>query len=232
MDIDLTLEETEEALRLARKNKFYILKRLAYQESLTSKEVYQTKTAEQLFEDFKATGMQLQTPEHEKTVKNLCCFFAKDPRFKGNLSKGILFMGKQGTGKSELMRFFQANQNFSFRLDAMLDIQFDYKMSGEEGVKPYNTNFRTAPNQFGLSDYGYCFDDLGTEEVPARHFAESKNIFSEIIQVRYHNQLPFNSTHAITNKNESDLKELYGTRAYDRMKEMFNVIIFTHESFR
>ncbi len=125
-----------------------------------------------------------------------------------------------------------ANQNFSFRLDAMLDLSFDYKMAGEKGLECYNTNFKTPANYFGKTDLGYCFDDLGTEEIPSRHFAESKNIFSEIIQMRYHNQLPFNSTHAISNKNLDELKTLYGSRCYDRMKEMFTVFSFEHESFR
>lgn len=230
--IDLDMEETEAALLAAKKEKYYRLRRIEYMERMNQKVTFKSKIAEQLFEEIKTGGFVFQNSEHEKTVKNLCCYFANDSRFKGDLKKGILFMGKNGTGKTEIMRLFQSNQNHPFRLEAMLEISFDYKMNGEKGIECYNSNFKTSPNIYGLSDYGYCFDDLGMEEIPARHFAESKNIFAEIIQIRYHNQLPFNSTHAITNKTAEELKEIYGTRCYDRMKEMFNVIIFDHESFR
>jgi len=234
-DIDLDLEETElavaEGLRLAREAKYYRLKREEYNRKINEAEAYQILTSEQLFELFQKSFKTVDEI-HERKVKQLCCYFANDKRYSGDLTKGILLLGNKGTGKTELMRFFAVNQNHSFRLEIMLDLAFDYKMSGEKGLECYNTNFRTTPNVFGKTDCGYCFDDLGTEEIPSRHFAESKNIFSEILQLRYHNRLPFNSTHAVSNKTLNDFKEIYGSRCYDRMKEMFNVIVFDHESFR
>lgn len=234
-EIELDIDETElavtEGLRLAREAKYYRLKREEYNKKINATEAFKTASSEELFEAFKAS-FKFADEIHERKIKQLCCYFANDKRFNGDLSKGILIVGKKGTGKTELMRFFAANQNHSFRLEIMLDLSFDYKMSGEKGLECYNTNFRITPNIFGKTDCGYCFDDLGTEEIPSRHFAESKNIFSEIIQLRYHNQLPFNSTHAISNKPLSEFSELYGSRCSDRMKEMFNVITFDHESFR
>jgi DNA replication protein DnaC len=231
----LDIEETElavaEGLRLAREAKFYRLKREEYIKKISMPEAFKTASAEELFESAK-TVFKFADEIHERKIKQLCCFFANDKRFNGDLDKGILLLGKKGTGKTELMRFFASNQNHSFRLEIMLDLAFDYKMSGEKGLECYNTNFKITPNIYGKTDCGYCFDDLGTEEIPSRHFAESKNIFAEIIQLRYHNRLPFNSTHAISNNPLEKLSELYGSRAYDRMKEMFNVIIFEHESFR
>ncbi len=230
-EIDLTMEETEEALRIAREQKYFALKRIEYLEKISKPLEFITLTAEQLFEKYKEQ-FKFSDEEHERKIKQLCCYFAKDIRFSGDLNKGLLMLGSVGNGKTTLMKFFASNQNFCFSVEAMLDISFDYKMKGEEGVKCYNTNFTASPNIFGKSDYGYCFDDLGTEEIPARHFGESKNIFTEIVQIRYHNGLPFNSTHAITNKTGDELSEIYGTRCYDRMKEMFNVITFKHDSFR
>jgi len=228
--VELELEEMEEAVNLAKKEKFFRLRREAYKLQMFEEPKYITETSLQLMDEF-AKRFQFADVDHGMKVKNICRYFANETGDL-DLKKGLLLIGNKGTGKTELIRMFKANQNFPFRIEAILDLQFDYKMNGEKGLQGYNINFKSAPNKYGLSDYGYCFDDLGTEEIPARHFAESKNIFSEIIQMRYHNQLPFNSTHAITNKSLAELKELYGSRCADRMQEMFNVISFNHESFR
>jgi DNA replication protein DnaC len=229
----LTEEERQEAFRKAREAVYFALRRIEYGSAVAKPVDYVKMTAEQLFEEFKA-NFEVRDKVYEVIVKNLCCYFARDTRFRGDLDRGLLLMGKIGSGKTTLMKFFAQNQNHSFRVVSILDLSFDYKMSGESGVSAYIKNFSKYPNCFGQSVNGYCFDELGTEEVPARHFGESKNIFSEILQIRYQNKhlTPFNSTHVTTNKNGKELDDLYGSRAFDRMKEMFNVINFNNESFR
>lgn len=231
--IDLDLEETEEAMRIGREQKHFRLQRKAYYKKVEAEEIYKTLTAEELYKAFTEL-FKVADQSHEIKIKNLCCYFAKDKRFKGDLSKGLLFLGNIGSGKTTIMKAFQSNMNYSFRVVNMLDVSFDYKMNGEEGVKSYSGNFTKSADMYGNKIAGYCFDDIGTEEIPARHFAESKNIFAEIIQVRYNNQnlVPFNSTHATTNKDENELLQLYGSRTYDRLKEMFNLITFENGSFR
>lgn len=233
LDIELDLEETEEALRLGREQKYFRFKREEYRRKLDEQETFITKIPEELFQLF-TQSFKISDEKHEVKIKQICCYFAKDARFNGSLDKGILLLGNIGNGKTTVMKIFQANMNHSFRVVNMLDVSFDYKMNGEEGVRTYNGNYKRSPNMFGGTDYGYCFDDIGTEEIPARHYGESKNIFAEILQVRYNNQnlVPFNSTHATTNKTETELLDIYGSRAYDRMKEMFNLIVFENGSFR
>jgi DNA replication protein DnaC len=232
-DINLDEAETVEAIRKGREDKYYRLQREAYNAKLRQIETYKTFTAEEIFKAFNDI-MEIADEVHEKKIKQLCCYFANDDRFNGDLEKGILLMGNIGNGKTSLMKMFAVNQNHGYRVVSMLDISFDYKMAGEEGVKSYGINYTAAPNMYGKKDYGYCFDDLGTEEIPAKHYGETKNIFAEIIQVRYNNRgmCPFNSTHVTTNKTEKELLEYYGSRTYDRMKEMFNVFVFEHGSFR
>lgn len=233
-EVELDYEESQEALRVAREAKYFLQQRIAYAKKLDEQETFITKTAEELFESLLAHGLKFADEKHTIKVKQLCCYFANDKRFNGDLSKGLLMMGKIGNGKTTIMKMFQANMNHSFRVVSLLDVTFDYKMNGEEGVRGYNANYTRSANLYGSTNYGYCFDDLGTEEIPARHYGESKNIFAEILQMRYNNRdlTPFSSTHATTNKNETDLLNLYGSRTYDRMKEMFNIIVFEHGSFR
>lgn len=231
--IQLDEDELEEALRQGREQKHFRLQREAYMRKIMEPIQYKTHTAEELFKAF-ADNFKVNGPRHENAIKQLCCYFSNDTRFNGSLEKGILIMGKVGNGKTTLMKLFQINQNHGFRVVSMLDVSFDYKAHGEEGVKTYASNFKSHPNQYGKELYGYCFDDLGTEEIPCRHYGESKNIFAEILQVRYNakESLPFNSMHVTTNLNADDMQTLYGSRTYDRMKEMFNVFAFEHESWR
>lgn len=233
LHIDLELEETEEALRLARKAKHFTLERIKYFEKISKPTVFQKHSAEQLFEMFMNAGYKFADDAHAAKVKNLCCYFANDSRGKLDLNRGILLLGNIGNGKTSLMRFFSTNQLYGFRIERIIDITSDYKVLGEGGVKAYSTNLKVPLNLYGLENYGYCFDDIGTEEIPARHYGESKNVFAEIILSRYDNHLtPFNSTHATSNKSLTELENTYGSRVFDRMKEMFNIIVFDHESFR
>lgn len=233
LNIDLELEETEEALRLARKAKHFTLERIKYFEKISKPIVFEKHSAEQLFEMFLNAGYKFADDTHAAKIKNLCCYFANDERTKLDLNKGIFLIGNIGNGKTSLMRFFSTNQLYGFRVERVIDITSDYKILGEAGVKTYANNLKVSQNLYGLENYGYCFDDLGTEEVPAKHYGESKNVFAEIILSRYDNPLtPYNSTHATTNKDLTEIENIYGSRVYDRMKEMFNVIFFDHESFR
>jgi DNA replication protein DnaC len=47
----------------------------------------------------------------------------------------------------------------------------------------------------------------------------------EVLTQRYKNGL-FTSTHVTTNLSAEQIKELYGVRVADRMREMFNLISF------
>lgn len=231
--IDLELEETEEALRQARKQKHFRLERIKYFEKLSKPVVFAKHSAEQLFEMFMNAGYKFANDSHAAKIKNICCYFANDPRGKFDLSKGLFLVGHIGNGKTSLMRFFSTNQLYGFRIERMLDITGDYKSLGESAVKTYSNNVKASQNLYGLEQYGYCFDDVGTEEIPAKHYGESKNVFAEILLSRYDNHLtPFNSTHATTNKDLTEIENIYGSRVYDRMKEMFNIVVFDHESFR
>jgi DNA replication protein DnaC len=229
--IDLELEETEEALRRAREEKHFRIERMKYLKRISKPMEYQKHTAEELFAMLEQYGYKFANKSHETQVKAMCCYFAKDgKRSPLDMKKGILLSGDIGNGKTSLMQFFKSNQLQPFRIEKMLEVTSDYKISGEASMKSYSQNIKATPNIYGLDTVGYCFDDIGTEEIPARHYAETKNVFAEIILNRY--ELPHNSTHATTNKDVKELETIYGSRVYDRMKEMFNVIIFEHESFR
>jgi DNA replication protein DnaC len=237
-DVELTDEETKEALRLARREKHFRIARERYEDEMRKPIDFKKYTAEQLFDFFQDAVTYnekkfiLENERYVTIVKNLCCYFTGDIRFKGDLNKGLAMFGAPGSGKTALMKIFQHNQVFSYRVINILEIAEDYKDKGESAVRYLKNNTQGTRDHFGKVTFGLCIDDIGTEEIPAAHFAERKNIFAEVLQLRSLNVLPY-ATHVTSNKDPKEMESLYGTRVSDRMKEMFNIILFNGiESFR
>lgn len=226
--IELDEQEIEEALRKAREEKYYMLKRIEYNQKLSA--VYNPKryTVQEVLNEF---AKQFTVDwENEEIVRNLCQYFTETAGAL-NLDKGLLLVGGVGIGKSTLMNFFRRNQKASYRMISCREIESDFSSEGERSVKNCSYNLQIAVNSdpFGHQELGYCFDDLGTE-ANAKHYGKEKNVMAEIILNRYDNHLPYHFTHITTNLTAEDLKLQYGTRVTDRMREMFNIITFPTNS--
>jgi DNA replication protein DnaC len=225
--IVLTESETIEALRSAREQKHYLLRRLEYGQSLNAPRTVYNAFAEEVFERFKE---QYSVDKHnESTVWNLCYYFTNDERFEGDLSKGLLLFGGVGIGKTTLMHFFKRNPRATYKLISCRDIESDFSSEGEKSVRNCSFNISIAENEFLQKEIGFCFDDLGTE-ANAKFYGKEKNVMAEIILNRYDNRIPHYYTHVTTNLSHDELKEQYGIRVYDRMKEMLNIIAFPEEA--
>lgn len=235
--VQLTEEETAEALRRARMDKHFLMMRLEYSKKISEPEPVLRLTGDDLIlvmtgtKTFRGHEFNFENQKYREIATQLCFYFAGDKdNFKGDLNKGLALLGQPGNGKTSLMMFFSHNQVHSYHVVSMLEIATQYKASGddkeaggEQAIKKYFHNQNRAKDQFGNSEYGLCLDEVGTEEVPARHYANSMNLFAEIIQMRYMNRL---CTHITSNKNQREMQELYGSRVYDRLKEMFNIFDF------
>jgi hypothetical protein len=224
-EITLSKEQEAEALRLGREKEFFRLRREEYRASLTNPPVFPRFNTEQIKGYFK---LQYEIDEtNEAIVVNLCKYFAGDPSFSGDLNKGLLLAGGVGVGKTSIMQFFCRNQIFSYRMVSCREVEKKFSLNGYESVDTYSDNLPIAVNgnPFGHQIIGYCFDDLGTES-NSKHFGKEKNMMAEIILNRYDRKLPYVSTHITTNLTAADIKEQYGTRVTDRLKEMMNIITF------
>lgn len=224
-EIELTEEQAAEALRSAREKEYYRRRHEEYRKSLLEVRDFPKFNQEQLLEIFK---IQYEVDaSNEKIITDLCYYFSGDPKFSGDLKKGILLSGGVGVGKTSIMKFFGRNQVFSYRIMSCRDIEKHFSESGYEAVDLYSTNLpiSTNGNPFGHQIIGYCFDDLGTED-NSKFYGKEKNMMAEIILNRYDTSLPHNSTHITTNLTAQDIIDIYGTRVTDRLKEMVNVIAF------
>lgn len=224
-EIELDEAETAEALRKGRELKYFKLKREEYNERLrrvTNPLKYDTDQLCKMLNDVLTID-----ESNAEIALNLCRYFTRNKLFNGDLNKGLLIVGGVGVGKTTLMQFFQRNQTFSYRVVSCRDIETDFSMEGDKSVLYCSSNIEIAVNSnpFGHKEIGFCFDDLGTES-NAKHYGKEKNVMAEIILNRYDNQLHMCSTHITTNLTAEQIKQQYGTRVTDRMKEMFNIITF------
>jgi DNA replication protein DnaC len=248
---ELTSEEERKAILDARKSKYAAIElertRKEYWEKLTKETPAPNFTAEQLRNKLAASITVDQKrfvidSDNKAIVNALCLYFSNDPRLlEYGLShdKGLLIMGGKGVGKTHLMSFFFKNRKASYVMAPCVEIENKWRKSEPDKGDPdfveyYSNLIPCAINSdpFGHQQIGVCFDDLGTETIPAVRYGEKKNILQEIVQTRYSNKnfIHFALTHATTNLNEDGISEKYGDRVLDRLHEMCNILVFPNNA--
>lgn len=244
--IELTQEELQAAIKIAKEAKLVSIRKAQYWERITAKSQYADLTFDDLIGALRQTRNAKGKPyvidsDNERQVAQLCYYFAGDERFEGDLSKGILLMGGLGVGKSHLMSFFYHNKIMCYKMASCRKIEGDWnrwnpKNEVEDPIEFYSREITVAvnSNRYGHNQIGVCFDDLGVETCPSKRFGEEKNVMAEIILGRYESGLAYKFTHFTTNlpltsnvPGQPGLKEKYGDRVLDRLKEMCNLIVFS-----
>lgn len=186
----------------------------------------------------------LITEDYHIGLKTLLYYFSEDQRFFNSpvllkdlsipsFGKGVLVVGDYGSGKSTLMHticaaFLQvgAKRFQIFSANKVVDQFESCEKSNDRDIF------------WNRMVYGHkCFDDVKTEREASNY--GKVNLFKEIIERRYEKR---QKTHIVCNYREgqpgdvyaglSEFGELYGSRAYDRIFEMFNIIEFKGKSFR
>ena len=213
-------EELSEIYREAKVKKQGEINLAVYMKNLNTKPRQATPlTAEQTFDKLmswlKVNTGEVNLEEGRKEIYfQLCLYFTNDKRFEGDLTKSLLLQGGIGTGKTTVMTFFQKNQKQNFKLVRTRSVAYDFKSNGISAIEIHSKN---------NGDTGFCFDDLGTEST-LKNYGDSLNVMTEVLLNRYDDQL--SPTHITTNITVQQIKEHYGERLYDRMKAMFNQIVF------
>jgi len=171
--------------------------------------------------------------DNKNFLNIFCKYFAQDPSFendhKGDLNKGLLVYGSNGTGKTSSFHIIQ-------------------NISKKYGVKPLwfpiietskvVTQFNTQKDKdYVIQNYSkgrLLFDDLGAENEGSNMFIYGKeDIFIRIMEARYSQFISKKIiTHITTNLKLIDIKKRYGPRVEDRFVEMFNFIELTGTSRR
>ncbi len=210
-----------------------------------TKAAYKYKDTWQLIQEHGANvcpGFQV-TDQNEKELHALALYFTQSENFlklkqleAPSLTKGILLRGQVGTGKTLAMRLFN---NFlsevnvrGFRILACRHAVREYRQEGDKALERYGRKcYSSDPDQ--RRPLVICFDDLGVEDTKAKSYGNEPSVMGDILMDRYEAFIRDGMlTHVTTNLTNAQLKETYGLRIYDRMKEMFNVIKMEGKSFR
>lgn len=228
----LTEDETEEALRVAREQKHYLLKRISYLEALNAPLEVKKYTADEIME-FLRKVITIDDDNLE-VVSLLCYYFSEDKRFElegFSLSKGLCLFGGVGVGKTTLMEKFFQNQRQCYIMKMCRAVEDEFSAEGDIVLREYGIPrpATTNGNAYGHQVLGYCFDDLGTEP-PSKYYGKNVDVMAEVLLNRYDNRLPFNQTHITTNLSTDEIINRYGSRVSDRMQQMFNMIAFDSDA--
>ena len=248
-DLVLTREEVDLAIALFKAEKWRQLRNDEYRWRLNNPPPAPVVTAEELYSR-KLQEARDSIPGFQMTAHNqeifhlLCLYFTNDSRFEAkgkelgytySLAKGLLLFGPVGCGKTTLMRLFARNPRQPFGIVAARGVATRYSDEGPEGLTVY----------FKAAKTGVCFDDLGTEPMPVKHYGNEVNALSDVLLARYDefqsDHLSGEMTHITTNLPamsvpQTDgtvplsLDQCYGNRVRSRMRELFNPIYFPQDS--
>lgn len=182
----------------------------------------------------------------EQTIENIkpiFHYFLRDPQFfdcsalRRDLSvpsfkKGLLIIGGFGVGKTDIMKTFEA----LFKRFAGLRYKVFSTPSVVNAFESCSTPQDKEAFYKNMNMGTILFDDLGSENVASNYGIT--DVMQGVLLKRYDSSL---LTHIICNFSNpdmdvvqtlQDLGKRYDPRIYDRLFEMFNIIVFQGKSFR
>tara|TARA_R110002074_G_scaffold216724_1_gene386788 strand:+ start:42982 stop:43620 length:639 start_codon:yes stop_codon:yes gene_type:complete len=164
-------------------------------------------------------------------------FFESPLLIKSNntpsFEKGLLIIGDFGTGKTVML-------NTMIKVLNRIKMNKIKSYNAQKVVHEYESLVNGSHKKDFYESFSYgqiLFDDILTEDI-ANNYG-TKNVFKELLEVRYENNA---KTFITCNFDPNNLKDIqkaldqfllrYGGRVYDRLFEMFNIIEFKGNSLR
>lgn len=261
-DVELTDEETKTAIDQAKEKKMAVLedqrkKRLS---ELKLADLRRPWGPGELYDYARGRASQMLRIEtgdptavfepavfQRDAIAALVFYFTNNPEFenlvtsvyntnglKFSLNKGIWLWGNPGVGKTLIMQMFNRNRRMCYEVVQCPKIVFGYVKYGDEHISNYGRiqkEFDSALS-FYQSEKGICYNDLGIETTPAKHYGTPINVMETIFMDTYENKVPWWQRHVTTNLTIDQLKEMYGVRFVDRVKQCFNIIDINGKSLR
>ena len=133
------------------------------------------------------------------------------------LTKGLLFSGSLGSGKSSLLKALKysddivLNNGWTVAATA-IKICNSWQVGGFQGLESY------------ISAKVLLIDELGREPLSVSNFGTPLNVIQYVLQQRYDDR---RVTHVTTNIDDPDkIQQLYGDYIASRFLEMFNVFVW------
>lgn len=180
----------------------------------------QIQTIQSAFDDFRKFCQEnLNGNMDEATTNHINAIIAG---LQDKSKWGIIMMGNVGAGKTTLMRLL--NDYFFTQV--------------YHSNKAYPVIFHTAKEitkraiaggQYDEYCYVLAIDDLGEEPKEIQSYGNVLTPIVDIIENRYDSR---KLTFFTTNLDANGIKEKYGARVADRLKQMCSIVSFTNPSYR
>lgn len=157
-------------------------------------------------------------------TQELMKYLLRDESFKGDLNKGVLIIGGNGTGKTVytkilllLLQYLHSRKTPFYsgkQMEAVLRLEED-----QQARKDLNTDLLSST---------FCFDDMGEELDEVKVFGTTMQVGRDVLNSRHAEFTEKGHlTFGTSNLNMKKLGDKYGARVGSRIYEMFNV--FTRE---
>lgn len=180
------------------------------------------------------TALSLYFAEAEE-FEDLNPKFYNTTNFQFSLHKGIWLWGNPGVGKSLIMEIFNRNKRLCYDILECPKICYRYVKHGDDVLNGLINVCQTiAPDAstFFQPIKGICYNDLGTENTSSSHYANPLNVMEYILLQSYERKIPYWQRYVTTNLTFDQVKQTYGVRVLDRIKECFNILELKGESLR
>jgi len=151
---------------------------------------------------------------------------------KQSFNKGLLIIGGYGNGKTSVMKTIEnvlKKTNITFKGYPANDVITMYEACQNANEKDVFYKKMNNGTRY--------FDDILTERIASNY--GKNNLFKDIFEIRYEKKMRTYVTCNYKDNTSDDLKaglhqfgEKYGSRVYDRLFSMFNIIEFKGRSFR
>ena len=166
------------------------------------------------------------TDEEKAILQNLVRYFINDPQSEYLLHKGLFVYGLPGTGKTEIMlalqKFCESNElQKAFKFTSMSAVHIQAKT--DKDFDPVTENVQ----------YDRAFDEFGRNAGAVIRYGDSIDINEAIVELRYERWKRYGQlSHFIANATPNDVKQLFSSMVYDRIREMCTSVLFPGESKR
>ncbi|MCX6152754.1 MAG: hypothetical protein NT007_01200 [Candidatus Kapabacteria bacterium] len=164
--------------------------------------------------------------DNSEYYNQLKYYFTNDSRFNGDLNKGLLLVGNNGSGKTLALTIFQiitlikdkGNFFMMYDTDEIID---EFTKYGRPSIEQFNNYGDIAIDELGQDSGLHNF--FGTKEDPTELLLSRRYIVFKSNGFK---------THCISNLDANALQERFSPKIYDRICEMFNLMPFVGKSWR